>query len=118
MSNFFENTMQGLQEAVEIEQAEVPKHKKKAKSSTSKSNNKSKHKHLYEECLFIEDGHPHWGTYCSVCGKIGNVHFLESEKMDNGMWRALDYDEVYEKYKPLEQIQVDSIFQKFVPVSK
>lgn len=97
---------------------EIPKYKKKTKSSTSKSSNKSKHKHEYIECLFIEKDHPHRGTYCSICGKIGDMHFFEVERLDSGMYRQLDYDKVFEKYKHLEQIKIEDIFQKFVPVSK
>ena len=117
MSKFFDDTMQGLMEAIDIEKTEVPKHKKKTKSSTSKSSNKSKHKHEYTECLFIEKGHPHRGTYCTICGKIGDIHFFEAERLDNGMYRQLEYDEVYKLYKHLEQVQIDDVFQKFVPVS-
>ena len=97
---------------------EIPKYKKKTKSSTSKSGNKSKHKHEYIECLFIEKDHPHRGTYCSICGKIGDMHFFEVERLDSGMYRQLDCDEVFEMYKYLEQVQIDDIFQRFVPVSK
>ena len=118
MSKFFDDTMQGLLEAVDIENSEVPKHKKKTKSSTSKSSNKSKHKHEYIECLFIEKGHPHRGTYCGICGKIGDIHFFEAERTDQGYYRQLDYDEVYEMYKHLEQVRIDDIFQKFVPVNR
>lgn len=118
MSKFFEETMQGLLEAVDIEKSEIPKHRKKTKSSTSKANNKSKHKHEYIECLFIKNGHPHRGTYCNVCGKIGDMGFFESVRMDNGMYRVMDSDEIFEKYKHLEQIQIEDVFQKFVPVSK
>ena len=37
---------------------------------------------------------------------------IETEKLNNGMWRELDYDEVYQMYKYLEQIHIDDIFQK------
>lgn len=118
MSKFFEDTMQGLLEAVDIDNSEIPKYKKKTKSSTSKSSNKSKYKHEYIECLFIEKEHPHRGTYCSICGKIGDIHFFEVERLNDVLYRQLDYDEVLEKYKHLEQVHIDNIFQKFVPVSK
>jgi len=118
MSKFFDDTMQGLLEVVNIKDSESPKHKKKTKSSTSKSSSKSKHKHEYRECLFIERGHPHRGTYCSICGKIGDMHFFEVERTDDGYYRQLDYDEVFKMYKHLDQIKIDDIFQKFVPISK
>ena len=97
---------------------EIPKYKKKTKSSISKSSNKSKHKHKYIECLFIEKEHPHRGTYCSICGKIGDMHLFEAERTDEGYYRQLDYDEVFEMYKHLKQIEIEDIFQKFVPVSR
>lgn len=96
---------------------ETPKHKKKKLSSVSKSSKKSKHKHEYIECLLIEKGHPHWATYCRFCGKIGNLHFFETEPYRDGMWRQLDYDEVYEKYKGLEKIEIQNIFQKYIPIN-
>ena len=94
-----------------------PKYRKKKHSSTSKSSNKSKHKHEYIECLFIHNEHPHRGTYCKLCGKIGDMHFFEAEKLDDGMWRQLDYDEVFAIYKHLEQIGIADIFQKYIPMS-
>ena len=84
---------------------EVPKYRKKKPSSTSKSNTKSKHKHEYVECLLI-------------CGKIGNIHFFETEPYRDGMRRQLDYDEVYEKYKNLEQIEIEDIWKKYVPINQ
>ena len=97
---------------------EIPKHRKKKPSSTSKSKEKSKHKHEYAECLLIENGNPHWATYCKICGKIGDLHLSETEKYEGGMWRMLDYDEVYEKYKDLEKIGIENIFQRYIPISQ
>ena len=97
---------------------EIPKYCKKKPSSTSKSNVKSKHKHEYKECLLIHNGYPHWATVCKICGKIGDLHFSECEPYRDGMWRQLDYDEVFEKYKNLEKIVVEDIWQKYVPVSQ
>ena len=87
---------------------EIPKHRKKKKSSTSKSNTKSKHKHEYVDCLLIENSKPYKATYCKICGKIDNVFFL---------WNMSD-DEILEKYKNLEQFEVDSIWQKFIQIIK
>lgn len=78
---------------------ETPKHRKKKKSSTSKSNTKSRHKHEYVECLLIHHKHPHRATYCKICGKIGDLHFFETEKREDGLYRQLDYDEVFEMYE-------------------
>ena len=97
---------------------EIPKYRKKKQSSTSKSNTKSKHKHEYKEVLLIHNGRPHWATACKTCGKIGDLHFFETEKREDGLYRQLDYDEVFEKYKHLENIVVEDIWQKYVPISQ
>ena len=81
---------------------EIPKHRKKKQSSTSKSSTKSKHKHEYKEVLLIQNNRPHWATVCKICGKINDLHFFE--------------DEVFEKYKDLENIVIEDIWQKYVPI--
>ena len=96
---------------------DIPKHRKKKQSSTSKSGKKSKHKHEYKEVLLIHNDKPHWATICKICGNIGDLHFFETESYRDGMWRQLDYDEVFEKYKDLENIVIDDIWQKYVPIS-
>ena len=95
---------------------EIPKHRKKKQSSTSKSSEKSKHKHEYKEVLLIHNSRPHWATVCKICGKIGNLHFFEAEKREDGLYRQLDSDEVYDKYKHLEKIVIEDIWQKYVPI--
>ena len=97
---------------------EIPKHRKKKQSSTSKSSTKSKHKHEYKEVLLIHNNRPHWATVCKICGKIGYMNFFKAEPYRDVMWRQLDYDEVYEKYKDLENIIIDDIWQKYVPISQ
>lgn len=97
---------------------EVPKYHKKKQSSISKSSTKSKHKHEYKPCLLIHNGHPHWATTCKICGKIDDLHFFETEKREDGLYKQLDYDEVIEKYKDLEKIEIYDIWQKYVPVSQ
>ena len=97
---------------------EIPKHRKKKPSSTSKSKEKSKHKHEYTECLLIHNNHPHRAAYCKICGKIGDLHFFETEPYKDGMWRMLDCDEILEKYKDLEKIVIEDIWQKYVPISQ
>lgn len=95
---------------------EIPKHRKKKNSSTSNANEKSDHKHEYVDCLFIEKTFPHKGTYCKLCGKIGDLSFFETTKTEDGYRLVLEAEEVFEKYKDLEQIHVDSIWQKYIPV--
>lgn len=92
---------------------DIPKYKKRKHSSTSKAKDKSNHKHEYIECLFIENNKPYRGVYCSVCGKIGDIWFAETEPDDIGH-RLLTNEEVLEKYNHLQQIPVDTIWQKYV----
>ena len=94
---------------------EIPKHRKKKQSSTSKSSTKSKYKHEYKEVLLIHNDRPHWATVCKICGKIGVLHFYETEKCEFGC-RGLDADEVFEKYNDLENIVIEDIWQKYVPI--
>lgn len=97
---------------------DVGKYKKKKQSNISKSKRKSNHKHEYKDCLLIDrDGKLHKGKYCKICGKIDDVNFFETEKSEYG-YRVLDDDEVFEKYKDLEKFYVDSIWDKYVVISK
>lgn len=98
---------------------EVGKYKKKSPSSKSQSKFKSKHKHEYAQVLLVEKSHPYLGTVCKQCGKIENVKFGITEKCEVGgkkVHRALSDNEIFEKYSDLERIEVDSIFQKYVPL--
>ena len=63
---------------------EIQKYRKKKQSSTSKSSTKSKHKHEYKEVLLIHNNKPHWATVCKICGKIGDLHFFETERTEQG----------------------------------
>ena len=94
---------------------EIPKHRKKKQSSTSKSSTKSKHKHEYKEVLLIHNDRPHWATVCKICGKIDDLNFFETEKCEFG-YRSLVSDEVFEKYKDLENIVIEDIWQNYVPI--
>lgn len=98
---------------------EVGKYRKKKKSSTSKSSEKSKHKHLYKKCLFkTKDYDPMSGSYCEICGKIGELHFFETISVSSNACRLLDGNEILEKYKDLEIIEVKNIWQKYIPIKK
>ena len=97
---------------------EIPKHRKKKQSSISKSSIKSKQKHEYKEVLLIQNNRPHWATVCKICGKIGDLHFFETEKAEQGYYRSLDYDEVFKKYKDLENIVIEDIWQKYVSINQ
>ena len=64
------------------------RHRRKRPSDVSKSNRKSKHKHEYVECLLVTEegfaGHCSKmlfsGTYCEICGKIGDLKYLHLHK--------------------------------------
>lgn len=96
----------------------IPKYRKKKQSSTSKSKEKSKHKHEYMPCLLIHNNCPHWATICKYCGKIENLHFAECERLENGCYRQLDNNEVFEKYQDLEKYYIDDIWQKYVSINQ
>ena len=93
---------------------EIPKYRKK-KPSVSISSKKSKHKHIYKDCLLIAENRPRKAKYCIVCGKIGNIEFFEAEKISGG-YRKLTDAEIYDKYKNIERIEIESIYQKYVVV--
>ena len=96
--------------------SEVPKHRKKKQSSTSKARTKSKHRHRYKDCLFNinRDGIRHKGKYCTICGKVGDVDLFDLMRVSGTCWREMSQNEVYEKYKHLEQVEVEDFFQKFI----
>lgn len=98
---------------------EIGKYKKKKESNISKSKRKSKHKHEYKDCLLIDkDKNPHKAKYCKICGKIYDVSFFETEKLENGRYLVLSNKKIFEKYKNLEQFYVDNIFDEYVGISK
>lgn len=72
------------------------------------------HKHDFKECLFVENGHPHLGTYCTICGKIEKINSWEMMNLGNGLCRMLKDEEVFDKYRHLKQIKIKDIFQKYV----
>lgn len=73
---------------------------------------KSKHKHMYEECLYYDKEHDIYcrGEYCTICGKIGIIHFFETVPSETSRHsRLLRSDEVKEKYKHLKTFNVESL---------
>ena len=89
---------------------DLPKYKKKIKSNCSKSKSKSDHN---KDCLLIVDGRPYLASYCILCRKIRSWDYC-MEKCEGG-YRELLKEEVYSKYKDLEQIAVKDLFVKYVP---
>lgn len=106
-----------------IDNDDLPKYKKRKKSNISKAKNKSKHKHKYIECLFSVDSHVMKGTYCKICGKIGEMSYIaetdvyESEKFGGTVYRQLTAEEMVKKYNYLEVKELDGIFDNYVPVN-
>lgn len=98
---------------------EIPKYKKKKDSSSSKSKEKSKHKHQYIQCILTspKSHFTYKGEYCKVCGKLNSINIL-IENFKNGQIATLSLEEACKKYEGLEVIEVDDIWQKYIPVSK
>lgn len=98
---------------------DIGKYKKKKESNISKSKRKSKHKHEYTDCLLIDkDGKPHKAKYCKICGKINDVKFFETKRLDNNRYLMLEDEENFEKYKYLEKFYVNTVWDKYVVLSK
>jgi len=90
---------------------DIPKYKKKE----IKSVEKPKHKHIYEYCLTIDENNRYYPmVYCTICGKLKyNITLCEiSEKTDDGCFRLLSQEEIYNKYKHLKQFRIKDMFQK------
>lgn len=98
---------------------DIPKHIKKKDSSVSKSQVKANHKHQYEDVLFVdkEYRHLHKGTCCSICGKVGDMKMHDTEKLEDGRYRALSNSEMKEKYEgsSLPRIEIETVFEKYAP---
>jgi hypothetical protein len=88
--------------------APYKKEKKKKKSA------RSDHKHTYVPCVFSWKQMPIWGdyprkeyeshgigSYCSICGKVGDLHYL---------WKGDWVDD----YDGLPQFKLESPIDKFV----
>lgn len=104
---------------------EVPRHQKKKKSNTSDAHKKSDHKHEYVECLFEftigknNNKECAKGEYCKICGKIGKKNLWENELIDaeKRIYHVLTYQEVKNKYKDLQIIELEDYFyQSFISI--
>ena len=89
-----------------ISENEIPKYRKKVK----KTIRKAKHKHIYEICLFydIKSNYYYKGSYCIVCGKIGNFG-METRLNDMGLIQMLSQEELKQKYKGCKVKEVINI---------
>lgn len=93
---------------------EVPKYRKRC---SKHSPAKSSHKHLYEDCLLLDqNNHVFKASYCTICGRINNIHFAEVSKEADGNYKVLTDIEVLEKYSGLKQFHITSYSQKYVKV--
>lgn len=100
-----------------IDNEEIGKYKKRKESNVSKSERKSKHKHKYKDCLLIDHNKPHKAKYCKICGKINDVKFFETKRLDNNRYLMLEDEEIFDKYKELEKFYIDSIWDKYVEIN-
>lgn len=99
---------------------EVGKYRKKKKKKTTK---KADHKHVGTMILIHDTaskyGHICRGEYCEICGKILNTWYFETKKSENGWHTMMTQEEVLEKYKHLEIVDVHGIHDtKFIPIGK
>lgn len=106
-----------MQRKVENDAEDVPKYKKKSESTISKSFVKTKHKHVYKDCLFVDKKERcQKGMYCTICGKVGEIS-LGIEKIGGNRVKLTD-KEIYERYKYLEQVNVEGIIPGYVPIKQ
>lgn len=90
---------------------------------------KSSHKHAYEDCLITcIEKHPidsgkavercYRAQYCTVCGKITNLKFFETERSEYGCQLLhLSVKEMQERYPTLITFTVDDIWKdRFVKI--
>lgn len=93
---------------------DIPKYKKKKQSAVSKAKCKSTHKHLYKECLFVnKEGFYNKSKYCTICGKVGEIS-LGTERVTDNCYRRLTNKEIFEKYKHLELVKIESFIPKYL----
>lgn len=91
---------------------EVPKYRKKR---SKRATPKSSHKHIYEDCLLIYANEiPFKACYCTMCGKIGKVQFIITERTSEGYHIMLSHAEVLERYSHLKKFHINEYDQKFV----
>ena len=60
-------------------------------------------------------------SYCTICGKIGGNIDPErktSERLDDGRYRMLRNEEIFEQNKDLEVFDVGDMWTKYVPLDK
>lgn len=93
---------------------EIPKYKKKKQSKKVKRAN---HKHVYVNGLAKVDNNYSRIEYCNICGRINKMNILETEENSETKFaRLLTNEEIYEKYKHLNQFNLNSYHDKYVTI--
>ena len=100
---------------VNLDSDKKVRYRKKKLSNSSKAKAKSDHKHVNKACLLIcNSTYVYYANYCIVCGKIINWE-IPMEK-ESGYYRELSREEIFEKYRDLEQKEITDIFDKYIPM--
>lgn len=106
---------------------DVPRHRKR---SNKKTPTKSDHKHEYANCVydvptlrfeqsrgFLPTTRTAIGTYCTICGKVGDVYSRSWFSQVNTwppQWSNEAMQEFDEETRTLPRFKLDDIFQKKV----
>lgn len=108
---------------------EVPRYKKKSKKKPPR---KSDHKHVFEPCVLEyprgwfkkqyeqnEDRNVAIGSYCPLCGKVGDFNWVEFEFVwfNDSMSEEVEM-EINPETRTLPTFWCDDPFQKFVDIEK
>lgn len=83
------------------------------KNKYKKSRIKSNHKHQYKDCLILEKKSKLYykSTYCTICGKIGDISIVETININTRLPRVLSQEEIVGIYKDLEVKEVIDILK-------
>lgn len=99
-----------------LDNQEIIKHRKKKASSTSSARKKANHKHNYEKIMIKSKSEMHTGEFsyylgerCTLCKRINITDYMVTEKEGNH-YRMLRNSEVFDRYKHLPLVEVDSIW--------
>ena len=57
--------------------------------------------------LIDKSNSPHKAQYCTICGKVSNIKYFETEKMTNASYRMLSDKEVFDKFSGIPHFLVD-----------
>lgn len=102
---------------------EIPKYLKKKKRLCPK---KSQHKHTYSDCVLKykeqvlgrEIEFQNHANYCTICGKIGNVVFLDGYEVDSHLNLTQEGAEKKAYWDTVPFFHVRSPFDKWINMNK